>query len=257
MSRYSISPWLFACLLSSSSALLSAAEATPEGAARLLRAYPQQLCKYENNTLIWCDGRRMRYDDGITAKNHEQKLASADLQEQMEQPYTAGETAAPKLNQEPGRIRNEDFFKAMYGTTSAEVKAKLAPVVWLRKHGGETLMVTSVNQVDRKLQAISDELDQLPDHLRRYVDNPAGTFNWRVIAGETRLSPHSFATAVDINVATGNYWRWDNPKQVHGYKNQVPWEIVRIFEKHGFIWGGKWYHYDTLHFEYRPELLLE
>lgn len=26
-------------------------------------------------------------------------------------------------------------------------------------------------------------------------------------------------------------------------------------EKHGFIWGGCWYHYDTMHFEYRPELL--
>ncbi|MDP3291618.1 MAG: M15 family metallopeptidase, partial [Sulfuricurvum sp.] len=24
---------------------------------------------------------------------------------------------------------------------------------------------------------------------------------------------------------------------------------------HGFIWGGRWYHYDTMHFEYRPELL--
>ena len=28
------------------------------------------------------------------------------------------------------------------------------------------------------------------------------------------------------------------------------------FETHGFIWGGKWYHYDTMHFEYRPELLM-
>jgi hypothetical protein len=34
----------------------------------------------------------------------------------------------------------------------------------------------------------------------------------------------------------------------------VPFEIVLIFERHGFIWGGKWYHYDTMHFEYRPEL---
>ena len=31
--------------------------------------------------------------------------------------------------------------------------------------------------------------------------------------------------------------------------------IARIFETHGFIWGGAWYHYDTMHFEYRPELL--
>ncbi|MBP9613702.1 MAG: M15 family metallopeptidase, partial [Sulfurospirillum sp.] len=25
-------------------------------------------------------------------------------------------------------------------------------------------------------------------------------------------------------------------------------------EKYGFVWGGRWYHYDTMHFEYRPEL---
>jgi hypothetical protein len=30
---------------------------------------------------------------------------------------------------------------------------------------------------------------------------------------------------------------------------------VEVFERHGFIWGGKWNHYDTMHFEYRPELL--
>ena len=23
----------------------------------------------------------------------------------------------------------------------------------------------------------------------------------------------------------------------------------------GAIWGGRWFHYDTMHFEYRPELI--
>ena len=40
------------------------------------------------------------------------------------------------------------------------------------------------------------------------------------------------------------------------YRNRMPEEIVTIFEKHGFIWGGKWYHFDTMHFEFRPELLV-
>ena len=39
------------------------------------------------------------------------------------------------------------------------------------------------------------------------------------------------------------------------YANRIPLEIIRVFEKHGFIWGGRWYHYDTMHFEYRPEFL--
>jgi hypothetical protein len=42
-----------------------------------------------------------------------------------------------------------------------------------------------------------------------------------------------------------------------GYRNRFPYEIVAIFERHGFIWGGKWGHFDTMHFEYRPELLIE
>ncbi len=31
---------------------------------------------------------------------------------------------------------------------------------------------------------------------------------------------------------------------------------VLVFERQGFVWGGKWFFFDTMHFEYRPELLL-
>ena len=68
---------------------------------------------------------------------------------------------------------------------------------------------------------------------------------------------HAYAAAIDLNVAISDYWLW----QAKGgtgpllYRNRMPPEIVDIFERHGFIWGGKWYHYDTMHFEYRPELL--
>jgi hypothetical protein len=36
---------------------------------------------------------------------------------------------------------------------------------------------------------------------------------------------------------------------------RIPPEIVAGFERHGFIWGGRWAHFDTMHFKYRPELL--
>ena len=42
---------------------------------------------------------------------------------------------------------------------------------------------------------------------------------------------------------------------LYHWSNKIPAEIIAAFEKHGFIWGGRWYHYDTMHFEYRPELL--
>jgi len=79
-----------------------------------------------------------------------------------------------------------------------------------------------------------------------------------------RLSCHSFGMTIDINAHMAEYWQWDlrargvtiSEDQCIVYHNSIPWEIVEIFEKYGFIWGGKWYHYDTMHFEYRPELIL-
>jgi hypothetical protein len=72
------------------------------------------------------------------------------------------------------------------------------------------------------------------------------------------LSAHSSGIAIDINPDFSDYWRWSDERGHEGsiqYRNRLPNEIVEIFERHGFIWSGKWYHYDTMHFEYRPELL--
>ena len=145
----------------------------------------------------------------------------------------------------------------MYGDCQKhEVEKKLVEIVWLPKHGGERLKITAVNGIAAKLQAVSDDLDELPENFVQYLVPSAGTYNCRVIAGTRRRSMHSYGAAIDINVAKSDYWM--NGHAVGGrypYKNRIPWEIVQIFEKHGFIWGGKWYHYDTMHFEYRPEIL--
>jgi hypothetical protein len=133
---------------------------------------------------------------------------------------------------------------------------KLVPVPWLPKHGARKLMITSVNDVNEKLKAVSAELDELPERFVKYLTPSGGTYNCRVIAGTARPSVHGNGIAIDINVGWSDYWR--NAQPVNGkypYKNRIPWQIIEIFEKHGFIWGGKWYHYDTMHFEYRPELL--
>lgn len=28
-----------------------------------------------------------------------------------------------------------------------------------------------------------------------------------------------------------------------------------FLQQYNWIWGGRWYHYDTMHFEYRPEIV--
>ena len=66
---------------------------------------------------------------------------------------------------------------------------------------------------------------------------------------------HSYGAAIDLNLKFSNYWLWEAKGSDIPYRNAMPRQIVDIFERHGFIWGGRWYHYDTMHFEYRPELL--
>lgn len=74
------------------------------------------------------------------------------------------------------------------------------------------------------------------------------------------MSAHSYGMSIDIGVKFSDYWRWDNPGKNEtdsiSYWNRIPGEIVDVFEKHGFISGTKWYHYDTMHFEFRPDLLI-
>ncbi len=228
-------------------------------AKQLVRTYPQ-IKECRNNRIVWSDGTKMLYDDGKN-KNFDQALKHADIQDMFRYPYPSGgyvHKGGPKVNFDPGRIRNDAFFRKMYGNNAAQVRRHLRTIPWLsRSTGGKyRVTVTRINGVDRALAAVSRDLDRAVaknPSLKKYLVPLGGTFKWRKIAGTNRLSVHSFGAAIDINVKHSAYWRWN--KGPYRYRNEIPRVIVRIFEKHGFIWGGQWYHYDTMHFEYRPELL--
>lgn len=81
---------------------------------------------------------------------------------------------------------------------------------------------------------------------------------WWPIAGTGRLSLHSFGIAVDLGGPRADYRLWGARANDgrFAWRSRIHWEIVEVFKRHGFIWGGKWHHYDTMHFEYRPELFL-
>jgi len=263
MFRYQSILLIFVSFILSIALVVSSAasqqQQTPIGIQHLLKAYPTHLESATANTLYWKDGTDMLYDD-VKNKEFQMLLNFPDLEDQMSIPYVAGRNyQIPRKNFDPGRIRYEPFFLKMYGKSASQVKRKLVSISWMPKTVNKRIMVTSVNGVNEKLQAVSNELDALPYHLKKYVTKTAGTFNWRKISSTNRLSVHSFGIAIDINIKYANYWRWNMPKNPHQelkYRNSIPMEIVEIFEKHGFIWGGKWYHYDTMHFEYRPELLI-
>ena len=239
------------------------AEPQPEALAALVRAYPDFLDRIDGNELVWKDGERMKIDDEKGRKSFEMLLDFADIKDQFYAAYPLGLVASPPgLNSDPGRVRNQRFFEKMYGDClKGEVKGKLIEVDWLPKSvSGQKLRITGVNGVAAKLAAISRELDELGPEYMRFLLPSSGTYNCRPIAGTNRVSGHGYGFAIDLNASQAEYWQWDargkEKSEAIVYRNRVPWPIVEIFERHGFIWGGKWYHYDTMHFEYRPEFLM-
>jgi glycosyltransferase involved in cell wall biosynthesis len=225
----------------------------------LVRAYPEVLSGSDGENIYWHDGAKMAIAKTSCRTQSNVDLANPDLLEQFASIYPMGSQyffGQPQTN-DPGRIRNMLFFKKMYGSSREEVENNLVEIRWLPKSINKRLRFTRVNGANRQLEKVSKELDQLPRALRKFCTRIGGTYNWRNIAQTDQLSPHALGIAIDLNAASGDYWQWDIKNHGHpSFRNRIPKEIVEIFERHGFIWGGKWEHYDTMHFEYRPELIL-
>lgn len=94
----------------------------------------------------------------------------------------------------------------------------------------------------------------------------SGAYVWRDIAGSANRSLHSFGIALDLIPGDYRgkqaYWRWADDIYDEWWtipyedRYMVPEAVVEAFEKNGFIWGGKWFLFDQIHFEYRPELII-
>lgn len=215
---------------------------------------------------MWPDNSRMPFGSPRLDISFEDRLATATLFDQMSIPYSREWPQSPPAKDvDPGRMRCDAFLKRLYGDTAAKVEKNLARVTWAPAGAGKTVRFTSVNDAHKALEKAGYVIAKLNPDVRDYVSHPNGTFNWRPIAGTDRLSPHSYGIAIDFDIQhlPNQYWRWakDNTATASNYpmeilKDAALRQIVETFEQHGFIWGGKWHHYDLMHFEYRPELLV-
>lgn len=220
---------------------------------RLEIAYPESIQHVSNKYITWNDGKRMLVRGPVPLFD----LLTNTF-------YHVDQSIGSISKEDIQRDHYEPFFKKMYGDSADAVKKKLVTIYWMPKIFGTRypLKVTTVNGIDKKLQRISAELEKLPHSYHKYLANPAGGFYWRKVAHQSYLSSHSFGIAIDINSTYSNYWLWDLEKSKRpfselAYHNRIPLRIVRIFEKEGFFWGGRWTpYYDTMHFEYRPELFI-
>jgi hypothetical protein len=261
---------LAACLLP----VLAAAEggpAPPPALACLARHYA---VTPESEGGAWFarlpDGARLPFDDG-KHKSFEERLSAPDVKDIFAVPYRPGAIRPVEAaDEDPGRVRVLAILRATYGPHPApqQVRTRFLGLP-VRVH--RTIVPALARVAERLERARRDD-----PSLRPFLTRLSGGFAERRIAGTDRLSAHAFGIAIDLDKSKSDYWRWAlkwepsqgsqtlprsgsarqslAPPTRSGWRNRIPQAIVDAFEAEGFIWGGRWYHYDTMHFEYRPEL---
>ena len=162
--------------------------------------------------------------------------------------------------------RSNHFFDALYRSSSRNESYERMKT--LRLLGREVLVhyniLEQLSLVEEEIQRIS----QTNAEVRTWVANikTITGWNWRSIAETDSRSFHSYGVALDFlpNSLRGlsTYWLWTadwNPEWwnvSYSQRFHPPEPVIESFEKYGFIWGGKWMFFDTMHFEYRPEILV-
>lgn len=223
--------------------------ALPRGVECIVHHYEVDL-DLAGRALVTKAGDRVPFDDGRT-KTAEQRLETPDVEDMfaMRYPARGAPIAAPMgPDDDPGRVRVEAFFRATYGKTARDVEAHLVTVTV----GGVRMRVHE--RVKEPFQKVAARLEPLlkDPEVRKFFDDIGGTYNYRKIAGTDRMSAHAYGIAVDLAVKHSAYWRNGG-----SWSNRLPQTLVDAFEAEGFVWGGRWAHFDTMHFEYRPELFEE
>ncbi|APH17792.1 glycoside hydrolase [Clostridium botulinum A2B3 87] len=226
----------------------------------LMMAYDEYIkdikCENDKIYIVMESGKKILYDDKKD-KNFEEKIYNSDIQDMMEQIYPLDTTG--KLmdkNFDPGRFRVYPLLEDVYGNNSSTIGKNLKNIntpygaVQFNNNGKAA---ESLKNVLYELHGISKNNGK----LNSYIYPLNGTFNYRHIAGTNLLSPHAFGIAIDLVRDNRDYWKWATESQGQERIASYPKEIVETFEKNNFIWGGKWNHFDTLHFEYRPEIIMK
>ena len=130
------------------------------------------------------------------------------------------------------RIRKDGFIEPDPAWVSANIVSADVPIL-----GGvmcHRLLVpqlaSALAEIERK--GLANEIDS---------DRYGGCYVPRFIGRDPRrgLSMHAFGLALDLNVSTNHY----------GTRGDMSPDVVAIFNKWGFAWGGAWSTPDPMHFE--------
>jgi hypothetical protein len=257
--------------LSGESEVRALAAAWPDRVTEVALRDGEWMLRVENEWFAWAHGRllpegdRSRWEEYAAVPFYRYPLSLQPL-------APVDEELAAKLRQRlrdaevnPPR-RSEEFLGRLLGAASrAETETRIVGM----EVAGFTVKVHE--RLKDRLALVSEDLLAL-----RAIDPEVASFlrglremngyNYRYVEGTRSRSLHSYGLAVDLIPRSYGgkraYWMWAantiDEWWAIPYERRwmIPTPVVEAFERQGFVWGGKWLFFDTMHFEYRPEILL-
>ena len=174
--------------------------------------------------------------------------------------------AAPRTETRQLTRRSLYFTEALWNISNrAEAQRQQVEINFL----GHRLTVHSgISEKMKQINSIIQNEARTNPMVRQWIDS-LGTvtgWNWRNVASSGNRSSHSYGISIDLlpqNLqGKATYWFWEaanNPQWwdiPYTDRYHPPDMVIKTFEYFGFIWGGKWGNFDTMHFEYRPETFI-
>lgn len=168
--------------------------------------------------------------------------------DQAEESVAAGEAAKVALE---GRL--DWLFPDGVPSSPNEMQKYLTQITVpiINKNGKAATMILTVHK------KLAEEIKKVFEDMKRagFKIKPEETagYNWRTMASNSsKVSHHSYGCVVDVNWTSNgaSYTSWG----YHPGKDEfsVTKEIVDIWKRHGFYWGGDWStaYFDPMHFTY-------
>jgi len=245
----------------------------------LLAAYPEQIERVtfqENDWTLLMKGKWYYYAGGRLLP--ENQLANAEIYRPY-QFYQYPAELPPLLERTPqdierfkswtqrpqNSLKRSGFFidELMSAATRAETERQLVSIKFL----GKTTKVHKL--IQPKLAIIGESIrtaGKNDNTVQIWINNLGSLegYGWRNIANTQSRSYHSYGLAIDLLPKSlggkQTYWLWTSNYRndwwnvSYNERYHPPDTVIKIFEAYGFVWGGKWPMFDTMHFEYRPEV---
>ncbi|MFQ6608787.1 MAG: M15 family metallopeptidase [Fidelibacterota bacterium] len=171
-------------------------------------------------------------------------------------------TELPEYEELPKR--SSDFLDHLFGTAERELSEQCDWVPFLNH---KAYVNHFCAEALRKVEGEILEAAESDSAVRTYIDSLKiiYSFKQRKISGSNNVSYHFYGLALDLvpNSYEGKQvnWKWSSVyfKEWHliplAKRWSPPQKVIDAFEHNGFVWGGKWSHFDTIHFEYVPEII--